>query len=393
VFLDVRGEVKTTLLGFVVAVSMSANCAPTTPQTENETAPVTVSTTRASLMDLVSSFEAGGVVRARATALVASRVMAPITAIHVRPGDRVRRGATLVTLDARDVQANTERAGATARSAIEAARAADADVRAAQSGLVLARATHDRIAALHAKRSATAQELDQAAAALAAAEAQRASAQARLAASNAAREAAQASAEAATIGATYAVLSAPFDGVVTERHADPGSMATPGIPILTLDDPAVYRLEIQLDEARAAGVATDEEVAVRIDNTPGGGEGWTGGRVAEIARVDAASHRFLVKIDLPVAAAVRSGLFGRARFSGATRQALTVPGAALIRRGQLTFVYVVDPENRARLRPISTAASDQDPVEVLAGLRQGDLVVTNPPAALSDGARVAGGQP
>lgn len=384
---------KTAVIGFIVVASVTVGCASTTPEAANESAPVTVSVTRASVTDLGSSFEAGGVVRARTTALIASRVMAPITQVHVRPGDRVRRGTTLVTLDARDIQANKGRAEATSLSAAEAARAADADVRAAESGLVLARVTHERMAGLHAKRSATAQELDQAIAALAAAEAQRASAQARLAAANAARDAAQASADSARISATYAVLSAPFDGVVTERQADPGTMAIPGTPLLTLEDPSTYRLEAQLDEARTALVEIGRTVSVRLDNAAAGGDGWVDGRVAEIAHVDPASHSFLVKIDLPSAAALRSGLFGRARLAGPTRRALSVPTAALINRGQLTFVYLVDAEGRARLRPISIGASDHDRAEVLAGLREGDAIVTNPPASLTDGARVTGGQP
>jgi RND family efflux transporter MFP subunit len=249
------------------------------------------------------------------------------------------------------------------------------------------------MATLHAKRSATAQELDQVTGALAAAEAQRTSAQARLAAANAARDAAQAAAEAATIGATYAVLSAPFDGIVTQRHADPGSMATPGMALLALEDPATYRLEVQLDEARAALAETGQTVSVRLDNAPVAGAGWLEGRVAEIARIDPTSHSFVVKIDLPSSAALRSGLFGRARFAGPTRRVSTVPATALISRGQLTFVYVVDREERARLRPISPGVSDQDRTEILAGLREGDAVVANPPASLTDGVRVTGGQP
>jgi RND family efflux transporter MFP subunit len=314
--------------------------------------------------------------------------MAPIVQVHVRSGDQVRRGTTLVTLDARDILANKGLADATSRSAAEAARAAEADVRAAESTFVLAQATHERMASLHAKRSATTQELDQAVAALAAAAAQRTSAQARVAAAIAARDAAEASAEAAAINVSYAVLSAPFDGIVTERHADPGSMAMPGTPLLTLEEPATSRLEVQLDEARAVLVKIGQQVSVRLDN-PHDGDDKLDGRVSEIERIDPTSHRFLIKIDLPTSAALRSGLFGRARFAGPTRQALSVPKSAVINRGQLTFAYVVA-GGRARLRPISTGSAGNDRVEVLAGLRDGDIIVTDPSPSLTDGGRVAG---
>jgi multidrug efflux pump subunit AcrA (membrane-fusion protein) len=382
-------NVKTLVLALILAM-LAGGCTSPTTQDAAESPITTVTLTRVTVEDVSSSFEAGGVVRPRASALIASRVLAPITRVHVRAGDRVRRGSTLVTLDAQDIHAEKSRAEAGSISAAEIARAAKGDVEAAESAVTLARATHDRMASLHAKRSATAQELDQAVAALTAAEAQRATAQSRLAAAEAARRAAEASASAAAITATYTVLSAPFDGIVTERRADPGSMATPGSPLLVLEDPTTYRLEVQVDEARASLVRPGQLVSVRIDSAPGGEDGWANAHVAEIARIDPESHTFLVKIDLPPPTDLRSGLFGRARFPGPSRRALTVPSSALIKRGQLTFIYVVDVEQRARLRPISKGTVNLDRAEVLAGLRDGDAIVTDPPASLTDGARVAG---
>ena len=88
---------------------------------------------------------------------------------------------------------------------------------------------------------------------------------------------------------------------------------------------------------------------------------------------------------------MRSGQFGRARFSGPARRMLTVPAAALLRRGQLTFVFVVDPDGVSRLRPISAGAAVADRVEALAGVRDGERLVIDPPASLVDGGRVTGG--
>ena len=381
---------KVAMIAFVLAALAGVGCSSPPPPAEPHTAPVHVAIGRAELTDVASAFEAGGVVRARSTALIASRVMAPITQIHVKPGDSVRRGAALATLDARDVHVNQERADAVSVSAVETARAAEADVRGAESALILARATHDRMAALEAKHSATTQELDQAIAALAAADAQRAGAHARLAAATAARDAAQAAAASARVMTTYTVLTAPFDGLVTERRADPGTMATPGMPLLVLEDPATYRLEVQLDESRAALVDIGAAVSVRFGDVSSEDNAWSSGRVAEIERVDPASHGFLVKIDLPASSSLRSGRFGRARFSGPVRHTLTAPSSALIQRGQLTFVYVVDATGSARLRPISVGTADHDRTEVLAGLRDGDAIVISPPPSLLDGSRVSG---
>lgn len=384
------------LLLSVVAVAVAApgsGCSSPQDRAGQPAPPVAVTTIAAKLAAVASSFEAGGVVRARSTAAIASRVMAPVLEVHVRPGDRVRRGAPLVTLDSREAAANRSRAAASLTSAVEAARAAESDVRSAQAAVSLARATHDRIRTLHEKRSATSQELDQAVSALDAADAHLNGARARLAAATAARDAAQWSSDSAAIATSYAVLTAPFDGVVIERAADPGVMAAPGLPLLTVEDTGTFRLEVALDEARAANVAVGQDVDVEIGDAQSAGHRRGPARVSEIARVDPASHTFVVKLDLPAAPSLRSGVFGRARFAGPARQTLVVPASAAVRRGQLTFVYTVGEDSRARLQPISPGARTADQIEVLAGIREGERVIAAPPPALTDGAPVTGDRP
>lgn len=369
------------------SVAFAACAAPTPAPPAAGGAPVDVHVARAEMADVASPIEAGGVVRARLTASVSSRVLAPIVEVKVRAGDRVRRGDPLVLLDARELLANKSRASATVTAGQQAIAAAESDVRAAESGLTLAKATYGRIESLHAKRSATSQELDDAAAGLHGAEARLAGAQARLSEARAGLEAARAGADAASVGASYATLSAPFDGVVSERLVDPGSMAAPGVPLLSIEDTSAYRLEVRVDEARAASVRVGDAAGVRIDTATT----VVQGRVAEIARLDSAAHSFLVKIDLPGGANVRSGLFGTARFTGPSRRGIAVPATSLVARGQLTFVYAVDSDGTARLRPVSAAAPADDRVELLAGIREGEQVVVAPPPALTDGAHVRTG--
>ncbi len=380
---------KLTRIVLVGAAMVAASCASSPGQKPEERAAAPAATAAVELTDLASSLEAGGVVRARVTALIASRLMAPIVDVRVRAGDRVHRGDVLVALDARDLHANDARARAATTSAAESVRAAEGDLRATESAMQLARLTHDRVATLQAKRSATTEELDQAVATLSAAEAQLAAAQARLAAATAGRDAAKAAADAAAVTATYATLTAPFDGIVTERSAESGSMAAPGSPLLTVEDPTTYRLEVRLDETRAAQVAPGRNAAIQLDDRE---ESMTG-RVVEIARVDPISHTFLVKLDLPAGLTVRSGQFGRATFAGPSRRALTVPVSALVRRGQLTFVFVLGSDLRAHLQPVSIGVAAGDRVEVLAGVRQSDRVITSPEPSLSDGTAIARTRP
>lgn len=391
--------------GIAVTALASAACGVERgPAKTANDAPARVQLARAALVELPRTFEAGGVVRARQTAVVASRVTAPILAVHVKPGDRVARGAALITLDSRESGANDDRARAALAAATEAARAADAAGQAADAQLRLARATQARISELHAKRSATAQERDEAVAALSAAEAQAASAHAQAAAAVAAREAAGAAREAARVGLSYALLTAPFGGIVIERAVDPGSMASPGMPLVTLEDPGLYRLEVQVDEARAQLIAVDQVAQCQVSGNPEapaadvdqasapatertGGQ-WRDCRVEEVGRVDPQSHSFLVKVDVPAIPGLRSGSFGRVRFKAAARRVLAVPAEAILRRGQLTMVFVVDEQQRARLRPVSVGAEGNRMVEILAGLTPEAVVVVEPPLVLADGTPV-----
>lgn len=348
---------------------------------------VAVATTEATSAEWPAEFEAGGVLRARTTATIASRMMAPIVAIHVRPGDRVRQGQTLVELEGETLTAQATRATASSAAAAQAATAAAADVEAAEASLTLAQATQRRIAALQAQRAATLQELDEANAALSAATARLKSANARRIEATAGAEAATAASRAATNDATYRLLRAPFDGLVSERLADPGSMATPGAPLLVIESPSTMQLQLNLDASRAAFVSLGRQVSVRIDSDPVDAVARSG-RVTEISRIDSAGHSFDVKVDLPASASLRSGMYGRARFAGAPRKAIVIAASSVIRRGQLSFVFVAS-DGRARLRAVSLGETSALGIEVLDGLAAGERVLLSPSSTLADGTRVS----
>ena len=367
------------------------------PAAEAEGRTVAVGVVQARMRELPEMFEAGGVVRARTTAAVTSRLLAPVLEVRVRPGDRVRAGQVLVRLDDRDLSAASRRAASSRDSAEQGSRAAQAARDAARAHLDLARATHNRIRMLHGRKSATDSELDQAVASLRAAEAQLATAEARVAESTAGISAASAGAEAASIGASWGTITAPFTGVVTEKLVEPGNMASPGMPLLRIESAGASRLEVRVDEARAQYVQPGQPVPIVFDvPPPGTSTREHTGTISEISRAaDAGAHAYLVKVELPAGLSVPSGVFARARLPGPVRTALVIPVSSVIRRGQLTSVFVVD-EERARLRLVSLGGShlDGEPaggglhVEVLAGLDEGERVVDEPPPALSDGVRV-----
>ncbi len=345
--------------------------------------PVSVRVQAVSPREVSTPFETGGAIRARTTATLVSRIVAEVREVTVQPGDRVRAGQVLIRLDGRDLQANEARARAAAAAAEEAVRAATTARGGTEAGLALAEATHRRIAELRAKNSATAHELDQAVSGLRAAEAQALAARAAIAQAEADAEAARAGLRAARIAASWASIAAPFDGVVTEKLVEPGNMASPGVPLVTVEDTRGFRLEVRVDESRIGQIDAGRPVEVFLDLPSAR---ILPGRIAEVSRATSpGSHAYLVKIELPEDGRLRSGMFGRARFPGPAREALVVPEAALVRRGQLNAVFVVGPDNRARLRMVNAGQAIEGQVEIAAGLDPGEPVVVNPPPTLVDG--------
>lgn len=378
----------TLFVSLLVVATTAAACGGADEQTTTaaDAAPLAVTFDTAVMTTMPDTFESGGALVARQTAVISSRVLAPVLRVTVQPGDRVRRGQVLVQLDGEDIAGRSAGASSTLAGARASVRAAESQQVAAESAVTLARATHERIARLHKERSATAQELDQAVAALRGAEAQLATASAQVEAATRSVDAAAAGSRVATITESWTTLTAPFDGLVVSRQVDPGTTAAPGQPLVTIEGTSGLQMEVRVDASRAAGLSVGQPAEIRVET--GGISDWTGARITEIARVDPMSHSFTVTLDAPATPGWRSGYFGRARFSGPSSQRLTVAETAIVTRGQLTFVYLVDAEGRARLRVVSTGAARDGRVELLAGLSAGDRVVTNPPAALADGQKV-----
>jgi RND family efflux transporter MFP subunit len=382
----VRGVTVVMAAAVFAGLALTA-CSHDAKTASAETAPpIPVTVVQVAMADITDTFEAGGVVQARTTATIMARIQAPVREVRVAPGDRVRAGQVLIVLDGRDLAAQARSAHAAALAADQGVTAAAAEQQGAEAALALARTGHARIAGLYAKRSATPQELDDATGALRAAEARAAGAAARAQAAASGVDSARAASEAAGTTESFALITAPFDGVVAEKMVEPGNMAAPGTPLMRVEDTRGFRLDVRVDESRIGQIAVGAVVSVLADSGTGGAPTTLSGTVAEIGRaVDADARAFLLKITLPDTTGMRSGTFGRAHFSGHARRALTVPADALVHRGQLTSVLVVEKEI-ARVRLVRVSGT-----EVLAGLSEGDVVIVAAPPTVTDGSRVIAG--
>ena len=179
----------------------------------------------------------------------------------------------------------------------------------------------------------------------------------------------------------YVEVLAPFDGVVTKKWADVGDLATPGKPLVAIEDPSMFQLEADVPDAIASGIQQNAQLPVQVDSL----KGELVGIVREIApTADPASRTFRVRLDLPQTAGLRSGQFARVVVAVGERSSARVPISAVILRGQLEILFVVT-KQRAQLHLVKTGRAIGDEVEVLAGLESGESVVVRGADLLVDG--------
>jgi len=306
--------------------------------------------------------EAVGTVRAAQTSEIASQLMGNLTEVRVREGDHVQTGQVLATIDEAQPRAALEQATA----ALSAARK---EVTAAESQFVLAETTLKRYQQLYDKKSVSPQEYDEV-------KARHEAAEARRDAARAVQDQAAAALTQARTSLSFAQIRAPFAGVITEKKADAGTLAAPGMILFTMEDSRRYRLEADVDESAIQFVHTGATVPTLLDAL---GTAEFPGRVSQIVpAADPASRSFLVKIDLPADPRLRSGLFGRARLLRASRMALQIPSSAVVGRGQLCAVFVVGNNRIAQLRYVALGQIIGENVEVLSGLQEGEQYVAAP---------------
>jgi multidrug efflux pump subunit AcrA (membrane-fusion protein) len=347
-------------------------------------------------------YEAVGTVRARNSSVVAARIMGTIVALHVREGDTVRAGQTLIEIETREAGIQVQKAQAGVRETQDALDEVDRNIRAAESAREAARAneklantTFNRYQTLFARRSVSPQEFDEVRAKLEVASAERERAERLLQATTARRkqvlariDQAKADVSNARVYVSYARLTSPINGIVVSKQTDVGYLATPGAPLLTIENSSRYQLEVSVEESRLGTIHLHDQAELQIEAL---GNTQLSGSVEEIVpAADPNSRSYIVKVGLPnvADAPLRSGVYGKARFISGQRQALAIPKTAISQRGQLTGVFVVDQSGLARLRLIKTGKEFGERVEVLSGLNTGEQVVMEGPATIQDGTRV-----
>jgi len=286
--------------------------------------------------------EVTGQVTAIFQATLSSRIQGTIDKLLVREGTQVSKGQILIQLDNRDVQADLARASAEVENA---------------------KAQFDRMKTLYPQEAVSKQEMEYASRTYKVAEANRKAVLAQL---------------------SYTVVKAPFDGTITEKKVEAGELASPGQPLLKMEDSRQLRLEATVAEGDLKSVSLGDKIPILIDAL---GTQALRGVVSQILPAgDPQTHTFMVKVDLPITPGLKSGMFGRLQLVKGVTQTMLVPASVIVQRGELTSVFVVDPDKIGRLRWVKVGRWFDKQREILSGVNVGERV-------LLEGARGVDGAP
>ena len=350
-FFPAKRPFKAALVLAIGAIFWSANALAETPQ-------VPVVTVGAQAIS--AGLELDGSLQAVRQSTLSAQASGRIAELNVKAGDRVKAGQVLAVIDDRATRAGVAQS--------------QAGVAQAEAQLTNAQAQYDRTRDLRAKGFVAQAALD--------------TAQSQLKVAQAGLAAARAGQTQSSLAQGFTRLTAPYDGWVLQTHAEAGALAMPGSPVLTVYAPQPIRAVVYVPASQQAIAQSAQRVEVQL---PGSGAWVVPASQMRLPAADPVSQTVEWRLDLSRddGADQTPGAQVRVRFVGTAAakpqsDRLVVPNAALLRRGELTAVYVVAPKGGDKpegfaLRAVRTGSSHGEAgMEVLAGLKAGDRVALDP---------------
>ncbi len=348
------------VLGILTAIFlMSCGGDQTATKTDTREA-VPVKTIKIVAQNVGANSSYSGTVEPLERVRLSTRLSGWVEAVFAEEGQAVRKGDLLVKLRSKDVQAKLAQAEA-------GIAAADAQYENAKRNLA-------RIESLFKNKAATQKELDDMRTTFTTAEAQRTSAYKMK--------------EEVQEMLRYTRLQTPFSGVVTRKMIDVGDLVNPGQPVMEVENVDKVKITAKVPETAVDALKKGMPVNIRIGASQSRTDGKTlVGTIDQIvSAADPMSRQFEVKVlvDNPNHA-IKSGMFARISIANSENTALLVPEKAVFKRGQLEGIFIVDSQNKARLRWIRTGKKYNGSVEALSGLKPGDVVIIDYRNRIVDG--------
>jgi RND family efflux transporter MFP subunit len=290
---------------------------------------------------------AEGMVEAVRQSTLAAQIQGQIVEIKVQVGDSVKAGQVLARIDP--------------RAAEQVVSGSQSQLAEAQAGLTNAMRAYERNKQLFAQNFISKAGLDQAVLDFKAA-------QARVGAL-------QASAGQASTAKTFTTITAPYSGVVAATLVEVGDMATPGRPLMTVFDPTSMRVVATLSQSNLRAVKLQMPVQIEVPYLK---RSLTAKQVTLVPLVDSRTHTAKLRLELGDATGLLPGQFARAYFATGVARKLVIPDGAVLRRSEVTAVYVLGEGDQAQLRQIRVGEAMGGLTEVLSGLREGERIALDP---------------
>jgi RND family efflux transporter MFP subunit len=299
--------------------------------------------------EVEQSYGAEGLVEATRQSTISAQISGRIKEVNFDIGSKVKKGQVIVRIDERETA--------------QALAGSTAQVMQAQAALQNAKAHYERSKQLFEQKYISQSGLDKALA-----DYQMARAQA------AATEAGEGQ---ASLAYGYSAVIAPYSGVVAARLVEVGEMVVPGKPMMIGFDPAEMRVVVNVPQHRLQEIGAHPKVMVEV---PSLNKWIKAASVTVQPMADARTHSTQVRVYLPAnEPGVYPGMFVRTHFVVGKANRLVIPASAVLRRSEVTAVYVADGQGGMKLRQVRLGEVTADgAVEVLAGLNPGEKVALDP---------------
>ncbi len=343
----------------LVALLMSTGCSKTSETNEAQPKEVSCELGSALKTSLPKTITATGSLAADKTVMISTRMMGWINKVHVQEGQIVAKGDPLVDIDDTDLRAKKAQA--------------EAGIAEAKAVVANAEKMAERFEKLYADKSVSKQQLDDVLTG-------RDRAQAGLAM-------AKAGLKEVKVHLSYLSIVSPSDGIIARKMIEEGGMANPGMPLVTLESTGKFKVVAHLGEKDISSVKVGDQASVDITSLEGGTYSVTIDRIIPSANPGSRTYDVEAFIETP-GPNLKSGMFARLSIEVGTREVIVAPVEAIIHRGQLTGVWVVNQDKTAHLRWIRLGHIVGHQQEVLSGLNGDETIVLSSSLPLTEGDRV-----
>jgi RND family efflux transporter MFP subunit len=336
------------------------SCGTSTQANTSKTEKLNVRISKIQEVEQAKVFSYSGKLESKQHSVLSTRIMGNVVDILVKPGQKVSKDQVLLQISDKDILSK--------KSQVKAAQMA------AEAAFLNAEKDYNRFKVLFEQNSASQKEMDDMTA-------NYEMAKARLEAANQMKN--QVNAQ-----LSYSNISAPFSGVVTGKFINKGDMASPGMPLMSVEAPGKFQVIAMVPESEITQVKNGSEVNVTIKST---GE-VVKGKVTEVSTsAKNTGGQYLVKVILDkTEAKLLSGMFTSVQFpvAKASSNNILIPTSALVKRGELVGVYVVSSSNTALLRWLRLGKTFGDKIEVLSGLSADEKFILSSEEKLINGAKL-----